>query len=156
MSAAQPPWLQLLSSAGTWGAPGPRALDGNPMPALPASATRGLCAVSPRPQGLTAWVSALPSEGPWLLGCWGPAKGSPQRQCFALSFLGCSHSGQTYHHGETFSPDACTTCHCQVSDCDQMTPVTLLSASDACFLGAGLQRARPRCFCIVLLPGAPP
>lgn len=32
-----------------------------------------------------------------------------------MSSLGCSHNGQAYGNGETFTPDACTTCRCLVS-----------------------------------------
>ena len=52
-----------------------------------------------------------------------------------VSSLGCSHNGQAYGNGETFTPDACTTCHCLVSSHGPPgypTPVPLTSAACRC------------------------
>lgn len=52
-----------------------------------------------------------------------------------VSSLGCSHNGQAYGNGETFTPDACTTCRCLVSSRGPPgypTPVPLTSAACHC------------------------
>lgn len=52
-----------------------------------------------------------------------------------MSSLGCSHNGQAYGNGETFTPDACTTCRCLVSSRGPPgypTPVPLTSPACRC------------------------
>ena len=54
----------------------------------------------------------------------GPRDRHEGRGDSTVSFSGCNHNGQAYGNGETFSPDACSTCRCLVSSTTHLNTCT--------------------------------
>lgn len=87
-----------------------------------------LHAVTPTLACRIAMVSAIPSAR------WDHLRPGHGPKCLSDSSIssGCSHNGQVYGNKETFSPDACTTCHCLVSSVTHLN-IPYLSPSPVCF-----------------------
>ncbi|KAK2504051.1 hypothetical protein MC885_002680 [Smutsia gigantea] len=88
-------WEGWRQSAGGWGKPGLRGLDGSLMPARPVSARTGQHAAAPNRACPVAHPLRLPGP-PWC-----PGGGPGGLSDGTVSCPGCSHNGQAYGNEET-------------------------------------------------------